>query len=67
MADERIVQIRGFADRDLKDPAHPESAINRRIAITVRFADEPASAADSTAAPGRASAPADSLVPGRTT
>jgi len=42
VADDRIVQIRGFADRDLKDPDHPTSASNRRIAITMMFEPEPA-------------------------
>jgi chemotaxis protein MotB len=33
----RINQIRGFADRRLRDPGRPEAAGNRRIAITLLF------------------------------
>jgi chemotaxis protein MotB len=64
VSDERIVQIRGFADRDLKDSVHPQSPINRRIAITVRFADE--APGDSTMTSPQAAAPTarpDSLSP----
>jgi chemotaxis protein MotB len=52
----RIAQIRGFADRQLRDPAHPLAAGNRRVTITVKFDDAVSGAADSTAAP----APTDS-------
>jgi chemotaxis protein MotB len=45
VADSRIVQIRGFADRHLKDPGRPSSATNRRVSITMMFEPEPASAA----------------------
>ncbi|MBO0903580.1 MotB family protein [Jiella sonneratiae] len=34
----RVKAIEGFADRDLKDPKHPDAAINRRIEI---FLTEP--------------------------
>lgn len=58
----QIVQIRGFADRDLHDPRDPFAASNRRITITVKLEAEPA-AADSAAsagstAPGPAASPA---------
>jgi chemotaxis protein MotB len=53
--DERILQIRGLADRQLRMPDDPLSASNRRISILVMFADsasgiEGAHGADSTAA-----------------
>ncbi len=32
---DQVVQIRGLADHDLRDPAHPYSASNRRITITM--------------------------------
>jgi chemotaxis protein MotB len=32
---DQVVQIRGLADHDLRDPAHPYSACNRRITITM--------------------------------
>ena len=35
----RIVEIRGFADQKLIDPALPESPRNRRISIVVRVSD----------------------------
>ncbi len=35
----QITQIRGHADRDLKDPSDPLAAKNRRIAITMLFGD----------------------------
>lgn len=31
----QITQVRGYADQDLRDPEHPESASNRRITIVV--------------------------------
>lgn len=45
VSDARIGQIRGYADRMLKDPEHPTAASNRRIAITMMFEPEPAAAA----------------------
>jgi chemotaxis protein MotB len=60
VADGRIVQIRGFADRDLKDPAHPDSPSNRRIAITMQFDDAPAPAGPAAAPPDSAAAAARS-------
>jgi chemotaxis protein MotB len=52
----RILQIRGFADRQLRDPGHPRAAGNRRVTITMQFDDAAGGAAagpapDSTAAP----------------
>jgi chemotaxis protein MotB len=32
---DQVTQIRGLADRELRDPAHPYSACNRRITITM--------------------------------
>jgi chemotaxis protein MotB len=32
---DQVVQIRGLADHELRDPAHPYSASNRRITITM--------------------------------
>ena len=47
--DQRFSQIRGFADKNLKDPEHPFAAGNRRVSITMMYMpDEPAD--DSTAA-----------------
>ena len=33
----QIVQVRGFADQNLRDPAHPEDASNRRVSVIVRY------------------------------
>ncbi len=35
----RVVEVRGFADQRLLDPAAPDSPRNRRISIVVRLAD----------------------------
>ncbi len=33
----RVVQVRGFADQNLRDPTHPEEASNRRVSVIVRY------------------------------
>ncbi len=33
----QVVQVRGFADHDLRDPADPYAASNRRISVIVRY------------------------------
>src|SRR5438093_1347678 len=35
----QVIQIRGFADCDLRDPAHPFAAANRRVTITMLMDD----------------------------
>lgn len=45
----QVVQIRGFADRSLRDPEHPESARNRRVSITMLLGDEPVAGAPAAA------------------
>ena len=35
--DSQIVEIRGYADKRLRDPKHPRSAANRRISIIVKY------------------------------
>jgi len=37
IGDQRMAQIRGFADRELKNPRDPLAATNRRVAITMLF------------------------------
>jgi chemotaxis protein MotB len=37
----QVQQVRGFADQDLRDPAHPESASNRRISMLVPYLEQP--------------------------
>jgi chemotaxis protein MotB len=34
----QLIQVRGFADRNLRDPKNPEAAANRRISVIVRYA-----------------------------
>ena len=33
----KIIEVRGFADINLRDPANPEAASNRRISVIVRY------------------------------
>ncbi len=43
----QVLQVRGFADQQLRDPDHPEDATNRRVSVIVTYgppADAPAAA-----------------------
>ena len=56
--DGRIAQIRGFGDRELKEPTRPTSPTNRRVAITMMFTpDDTTSTAPSGTAPPPAPSP----------
>ncbi len=33
----QVLQVRGFADQNLRDKEHPESASNRRVSVIVRY------------------------------
>jgi chemotaxis protein MotB len=33
----QVLQVRGYADQQLRDPAHPEDATNRRISVIVLY------------------------------
>jgi chemotaxis protein MotB len=46
----QIVEVRGHADQDLKDPAHPTSPRNRRVTITMLFGDAAGTSTDTLAA-----------------
>jgi len=37
----QVVQIRGFADRSLRDPADPDAASNRRVSVIVKYQNAP--------------------------
>ncbi|MEQ1884072.1 MAG: flagellar motor protein MotB [Bryobacteraceae bacterium] len=37
----QIVQVRGFADQNLRDREHPEDAKNRRVSVIVRYQNAP--------------------------
>ncbi len=39
LPDKQIDQVRGYADRRLRDPADPFSFVNRRISIIVKYSD----------------------------
>ncbi len=61
----RVAQIRGMADRELRDPAHPNADSNRRVTITVLF-DSPSprpASADSAATGPVAAGPAAGATP----
>lgn len=47
---ERIAEVRGFADRQLRNPGEPENPSNRRISLIVMYEDQPAGDAESPAA-----------------
>jgi len=40
----QIVQVRGFADRSLRDKENPESPSNRRVSVIVRYQSPDATA-----------------------
>ena len=39
LRDGQVLQVRGFADQNLRDAAHPNSASNRRISVIVHYGD----------------------------
>ena len=41
IVDSRIVQVRGFADQNLRNPKDPLDPSNRRISVIVRYQDTP--------------------------
>ena len=52
----QVVQVRGFADHSLREPADPNAAANRRVSVIVKYQnapppEEPAPAAHEEAAP----------------
>ncbi|MBI5170868.1 MAG: OmpA family protein [Candidatus Eisenbacteria bacterium] len=51
VGDHQVLQIRGFADRDLLTPGDPYAASNRRVSITMKFDGTPAPS-DSTGSAG---------------
>jgi len=52
VTEQHVAQIRGMADRELRDPAHPMADSNRRITITVLFDGTPAAAPPESTAAG---------------
>ena len=49
---DRIAEVRGFADMQLRNPADPEAAANRRISMILKYNEAPTTSA--TATPERA-------------
>ena len=45
-------QVRGFADRQLRDPAEPFAASDRRISVIVRYQPDAAGSGNAPADPG---------------
>jgi chemotaxis protein MotB len=37
----QVVQVRGFADHSLRDPADPNAASNRRVSVIVKYQNAP--------------------------
>ena len=37
----QVVQVRGFADRSLREPADPNAAANRRVSVIVKYQNTP--------------------------
>ena len=54
---DQIQQVRGFADRQLRNPGKPEDASNRRISIIVKYASKPADEPDLGGEPSKDGAP----------
>ncbi len=71
---DQVAEVRGFADMLPRDPTNPLDPSNRRISVIVKYLDqqpgegdaEPADAAEAGAPTGAASAPANSVEPGKT-
>ncbi len=38
---DQVAQVRGFADRNLRKPLHPQDASNRRITVIVQYMLQP--------------------------
>ena len=55
---DQVTQVRGFADRSLRNPQDPNHASNRRISVLVRYRTAAPEAEPATGAPGTA-APAE--------
>ncbi|MEQ1946940.1 MAG: flagellar motor protein MotB [Bryobacteraceae bacterium] len=47
----QIVQVRGFADQNLRDREHPEDAKNRRVSVIVRYQNAPEAGQSDAASP----------------
>lgn len=41
MRGDQVTQVRGFADRSLRDPAHPDDGSNRRVTLIIQYQTPP--------------------------
>ena len=55
--DRQIIQVRGFADRTLRDKANPDAPSNRRISVIVRYQMHDSPNSDKPGAAEKAPAP----------
>lgn len=55
----QIVQVRGFADQNLRDKEHPEDAKNRRVSVIVRYQEAPSDDDGKESAQGESGAKAE--------
>jgi chemotaxis protein MotB len=49
LREDQVKQVRGFADQQLRKPASPEDASNRRVSVIVQYRDTPPKQAESAA------------------
>jgi chemotaxis protein MotB len=54
---EQIAQVRGFADRRLRNTADPDDPANRRVSVIVQYLPQPAPPPTAAQKPGAAAAP----------
>jgi len=47
----QVLQVRGFADQQLRDPVHPEDASNRRVSVIVLYGPPPTGSPQAAAVP----------------
>lgn len=59
LGSKQVLQVRGFADQQLRDPAHPQDATNRRVSVIVTYEPpvDPAPPLAQTARPSAAANP----------
>jgi chemotaxis protein MotB len=50
MRTDQVIQVRGFADQSLRDPAHPDDGSNRRVTMVIMY--QPPKADDGAPQPG---------------
>jgi chemotaxis protein MotB len=46
LRDDQTTYVRGYADRQLRDPEHPMDAANRRVSLVIQYQEAPGAASD---------------------